>query len=116
MTYKERDYKLFLVDMIEASDKILEYTKNCKDYHNFIAEIKIVDAVQYNLLVIGEAAKYIPDNVKEELQKIIPFKEISGLRNRLAHDYLGLDLCIIWDIVEFDIPKLKNAIKKFLKI
>ena len=42
MTYKERDYKLFLVDMIEASDKILEYTKNCKDYQNFIAEIKIM--------------------------------------------------------------------------
>jgi uncharacterized protein with HEPN domain len=112
--YKDRNQKLFLEDMLLASAKILEYTVNYKDYDDFIADIKTIEAVQYNLIVIGEASKNIPDEIKEELKELIPFEEIAGLRNRLAHDYLGLDICIIWDIIEFDIPKLKKALEKII--
>ncbi len=112
MNYRNRDYKLFLKDILEACNNILEHTKNysCED---FFADKKTIDAVDYNLIVIGEAAKYIPDDIKEKL-KDIPFEEIAGLRNRLAHDYLGIDLSIIFAIVEYDIPQLQKTIQKLI--
>lgn len=112
MSYKKRDSKLFLEDILDASNNILAYTKNYK-CEDFFADKRTIDAVEYNLIVIGEASKYIPEEIKEEL-KDISFEEIAGLRNRLAHDYLGIDLSIIWAIVEFDIPKLKKVIENIL--
>ena len=102
--------------MRTASDKILDYTNDCNNYDDFSNDIKTIEAVLYNLIVIGEASKNIPYEIKRKLKKLIPFKEISGLRNRLAHDYLGIDLCIILEIVKADIPKLKEALEKILYI
>lgn len=113
MSYKNRNYKLFLKDILDSANKILEYTKGYNK-ESFYADSKTLEAVEYNLVIIGEASKFIPEQAKEDL-KDIPFEEISGLRNRLAHDYLGIDLNIIWTIVEIDIPKLKTAIENFFK-
>jgi len=113
MSYKNRNYKLFLKDILDSSNKILEYTKNYNK-ESFLADIKTTEAVEYNLILIGEASKFIPDNIKSDFMDI-PFEEIAGLRNRLAHDYLGIDLNIIWAIVETDIPKLKTALEKIIQ-
>ena len=112
MSYKNRDYKLFLKDILESVNKILEYTKNY-EYEDFFADLKTIEAVEYNLIIIGEASKFISEKIKEDLSDT-PFEEISGLRNRLAHDYLGIDLNIIWTIVKVDIPKLKLNLEKIL--
>lgn len=113
MSYKNRNYKLFLRDILDSANKILEYTKDYNE-ENFYADTKTLEAVEYNLVIIGEASKFIPENAKEHL-KDIPFEEIAGLRNRLAHDYLGIDLNIIWSIIENDIPHLKFVLEKFFE-
>lgn len=114
MTYKDRNNRLLFEDMLTSSDKIIEYTKTFKSFSDFVTDLKATEAVQYNLIIIGEASKNISDEVKEKFRNIIPFEEISGLRNRLVHDYLGTDYSLIWEIVASDIPKLKEALETIL--
>lgn len=97
-----------------ASDKIEAYTKGY-DIDKFISDPKTVDAVVRNLEIIGEASKLIPDTIKTNYPKI-PWNLIVGLRNRIAHEYFGIDEYIIWEIIDKDISKLKSEIKYILEI
>ena len=112
MTYKNRDPHLFLQDIYQAAQSIINYTENI-EYTDFIVDKKTFEAVCYNLIVIGEASKHIPEALKKQLKEV-PFDEILGLRNRLAHDYLGIDNSILWSIINHDIPDLKQHLEKFL--
>lgn len=84
----KRDWKLFVEDILESLDLIEEYVEDM-EFENFKEERKTVDAVVRNLEIIGEAAKYIPDTVKEKFAEV-DWKGVVGLRNRIAHEYFGL--------------------------
>jgi len=72
----------------------------------FIADEKTVDAVVRNLEIVGEASKQIPEDFKA-LHPLLPWTQMAGLRNRIVHDYAGLDLELIWDIVRNSLPTLR---------
>jgi uncharacterized protein with HEPN domain len=77
----------------------------------FTKDRKTIDAVVRNFEIIGEASKFIPDQIKQKYPDI-DWKGIVGLRNRIVHEYLELSLDIIWHITQKELPTLKNQIKQ----
>jgi uncharacterized protein with HEPN domain len=106
----KRDADLLIADMLEALRKIDSYTAGL-DHSAFLQDEKTIDAVVRNLEVLGEAAQQIPDEF-EARHPGVPWRRIAGLRNRIVHDYFGLDLEIIWQIVRNDLPPLKATLEK----
>jgi len=109
----KRDWRLFVSDILESIEKIERYTLGVS-YEEFMKDDKLKDAVVRNLEIIGEAANYIPDEIKVKY-KDIPWRQIVGLRHRLIHGYFVVDYDIVWNIVIKDIPRLKTAIKRIFE-
>ena|ERR1700761_4892826 len=105
----ERDPKLLLSDILESAGKILTYTQNIT-YNDFTANSMIIDAVIRNFEIIGEAANRLPDEIKE-IHTEIDWYKIRGMRNRIVHNYFGLDYYIIWSTKEDYLPELINQIQ-----
>jgi uncharacterized protein with HEPN domain len=106
-----RDAGVFLDDIIEACDKISRYVSSFT-IEQFRGDEKTIDAVVRNLEVIGEAAKKIPDEMRARIA--VDWKKIAGLRDVLIHEYFGIDLEIIWDIVENKIPTLRREVSAYV--
>ena len=105
-----RDYKVYLDDIIEAIERIRDYTVGLS-LETFVNDRKTVDAVNRNLAIIGEAANRIPEEIKNNYPDI-EWYNIIGLRNILIHDYFRVDLEIIWDIVENKLSLLEKQVKE----
>ncbi|MBF7081721.1 DUF86 domain-containing protein [Desulfallas sp. Bu1-1] len=103
-----RDYKAYLSDIIDSINKIERYTNNMS-FQDFLQNELVQDGVVRNLEIIGEAVKKIPDNIKRR-KPDIEWKKIAGLRDILIHDYFGVDVVIVWDIIKNKIPVLKKNI------
>lgn len=104
-----REWRLFVADMLEASEKIKLYITGM-DFADFQTDCRTVDAVIRNLEIIGEAARAIPVAIKEQRPEI-DWAAIKGLRNRIIHEYFGLSLPIIWAIAKHDLPVLDAQLK-----
>lgn len=91
-------------DIIESGVKILQYTEGMT-YECFLEDSKTIDAVIRNFEIIGEAANRLPEAYKEKYPDIDWFK-IRGFRNRIVHDYMGIDFGIVWQIREQFLPDL----------
>ena len=100
-----RSDKLFLEDIQTSMDRIAEYIEGY-NFADFKKDNKTVDAVIRNFEIIGEASKRLTDKVKED-NPDIPWHEMYYLRNRVTHEYFGVDYEIIWDIIAHKIPQLK---------
>jgi uncharacterized protein with HEPN domain len=94
----ERHPKLLLADIVDSAQKIIKYTQNMT-FEDFALDSKTIDAVIRNFEIIGEACNRLPDEIKETNPGINWFK-IRGLRNRVVHNYFGIDYKIIWDTKE----------------
>lgn len=93
---------------------VLGYCDNCKELEAFQKDSMRVEACVFNLMQIGELAKTsISDEVKKTI-RTIPWKQLYGMRNRIVHGYSGVDMNIIWDTIQEDLPKLKMEIEKYL--
>ena len=92
------DILLLLDDMLQSAQKIKRYSKG-HDYNSFIADDKTVDAVVRNFEIIGEAANRIDQDFRDKNPEI-EWKRIRGFRNRIVHDYFGIDYEIVWSIIE----------------
>jgi uncharacterized protein with HEPN domain len=101
-----------LQDMLRAIAKIERYVKGY-NIAQFLADEKTADAVVRNLEIIGEAARRIPPSFKET-QPHVPWRQISGMRNRIVHDYLGVDMEIVWHIATISLPDLRAQIQSIL--
>ena len=108
-----RDPRLYIDDILEATRKIEKYVKGLT-FEELKENSLVVDGVVRNLEIIGEAAKNIPAAVKQEYPDI-EWKKISGLRDVLAHEYFGVDLEVVWNIVTEKIPALKKNIMRIRK-
>jgi len=109
----ERHPKLLLSDILESAEKIIDYTQNLS-YDEFTEDSKTIDAVIRNFEIIGEAANRLPDEIKEVHTEIDWYK-IRGMRNRIVHNYFGLDYKIIWSTKEDYLNELINQIKILLE-
>ena len=108
----ERPWQLYIRDMIDFGEKVLSYTGGL-DQDEFVAEGLIYDATLRNIELIGVAATHIPFDVREAHSEI-EWHQIIGMRNQLAHVYLGLDDDVIWDVICTDIPRLLQALRTLL--
>ena len=101
-----------LQDIVEAIRRIGLYVQDM-DYDRFVQDTKTQDAVIRNIEIIGEAARNIPEPMKED-NPSVPWKQITGTRDRLIHDYFGTNLDIVWNIVDQELSPLLGAIQKAL--
>lgn len=108
-----RDPLLYLEDILEAISNIEKYTKGLT-LNKLKRNRLIIDAVIRNLEIIGEAVKHIPANVKKKYPDI-EWRKIAGLRDILIHEYFGIDIEVLWDIVIHKLPDLEKNIKIILK-
>jgi len=108
-----RDYRLYLDDILEAIDRIREYVQGM-DAEAFSSDRKTQDAVIRNLEVIGEASRNLADELKAQANEI-EWSKIIGFRNILAHEYFGVSVPIVWDIVQNKLDPLRDACTKLLK-
>ncbi|MCK4911507.1 MAG: DUF86 domain-containing protein [Thermodesulfovibrionales bacterium] len=104
----ERDWTIRIKDIHESLSKIIRYTEGMNLDSFFTDELKY-DAVMRNFGIIGEAVKHVPDEVRAKHQDI-PWKEISGMRDFVIHEYFGLDNDVVWSAIEHDVPRLKAQI------
>jgi uncharacterized protein with HEPN domain len=104
--------KVYLNHILECITNIETYLPNGKA--DFFSSKLIQDAVIRNLEVIGEATKRISRELREQ-HKNIPWREMAGLRDVLIHDYFGVDNGIVWNVVEKEIPPLKEKIQQLIQ-
>jgi len=109
----EREWRFYLDDMIDFSEKVLAYTAGL-DQPGFVSSGLTYDATARNLELLGEAASRIPAEIRESASEI-PWRQIIATRNRLIHAYLGIDNDILWSIIEQDIPVLLPQLKNLKK-
>jgi len=107
-----RDYKVYLDDIVEAAARIRRYTAGLS-LEALRDDTKTLDAVVRNLEVIREAVKKVPVQVHCR-QPDVEWRKIAGLRDILIHEYFGIDVEIIWDIVQQKIPLLEQQAKQLL--
>ncbi len=107
-----RSWRLFLKDIVEASDRVLRYTEG-RDLRAFTADEMAYDAVLRNLQIIGEAAKAIPADVRAGHPEV-DWRGMAGLRDVLTHAYFGLDNETLWDVVVTKVPRLRRQIHDVL--
>ena len=97
----QRDLQ-FLLDMLQSAELIMTYTAQCAK-SEFIENVQLQDAVIRRLLVIAEAARRISDPTRQTLPNV-PWKEINGTRNQLVHEYDDVNLNIVWNVIQSEIP------------
>lgn len=111
MSKPRRDFN-YLTDIEEAIQRILVYTKNM-DVEEFLANSLVQDAVLRNFQVLGEATK----NLSEELRTHhaeLPWREMAGMRDKIVHDYIGVNYRTIWNTIQQDLPPLLSRITSLL--
>lgn len=109
----KRDFGVFVEDILESIGRIEEYTKDISE-GEFYNNIQLQDSIIRRFEIIGEAVKHIPQKVKDQYSEI-PWKEISGTRDILIHEYFGVNLKRIWDTIQDDILPFKKQLTKLLQ-
>ena len=108
-----RDWKFRIQDILDAIDKVGEYTQGM-DFKSFTEDRKTVDAVVRNLIIIGEAAIQIPEEVCAKHPEV-PWYEMRGMRNFIVHEYFKASDKIIWDTVQVDLLLLPALLENILE-
>lgn len=108
---KKRTYKLYIKDILDSIKSIREYT-NGLTFKEFRSKKIVIDAVVRNFEIIGEVARNIPADVKS-LHREIPWRQMSGMRNKVIHEYFGIDLDIVWKTIQ-TLSNLETSLKKFI--
>lgn len=108
----KRIYVDYLHDMVESAEKAGQFVRGM-NLSTFEADDKTVYAVIRALEVIGEAAKKVPSPVQKQMN--LPWRAIVGMRDKLIHEYFGVNRAVLWRTVQEDLPPLKAAIQKLLK-
>ncbi|MGD0451532.1 MAG: DUF86 domain-containing protein [Candidatus Bathyarchaeia archaeon] len=103
----------YVEDIIKAMNDALGFVKNM-DYEIFVKDTKTTYAVIRALEIIGEATKKVPSSIKADYSQI-PWKKMAGMRDKVIHEYFGVDLKRVWNTVNNDLPALEPLFEKMLE-
>lgn len=104
-----REWRVRVKDILEAAERALGYVQGLT-FEEFAADPRTVDAVSYAIIVIGEAVKAVPEAVMVAAPEI-PWADIRGMRNKVAHEYFGVDVNLLWQTLREDLPPLVLALR-----
>lgn len=109
----ERSDKLLLDDIFECINTIEFYTNSIDDDF-FLSDKKTQDAVSRNFSIIGEAASRLSNNFKQQ-HTLVNWREVKDFRNKLIHEYFGVNPDIVWNIIQNELPGLKTSILNIMQ-
>ena len=107
-----RDARFYIQDMLECITLIEEYTLHLS-YQDFLGQRQAQDSVIRRLEIIGEAVKNLSRDFRQTYPEV-PWRDLAGLRDVLIHNYLGVDLHEVWQIIEVDLPQIKPQLSHIL--
>ena len=107
-----REYKLYLTDIVAAMESIERFIAGMT-FEEFQQDDKTFSAVIRKFEIIGEASRNIPEEIKQK-HPAVPWKEMSGMRDRLIHGYFGVDSNLVWLTVKNRMPAAKKMIQEVL--
>lgn len=110
----KHEYEDYLSDMLENAEKARVFVQDL-DYNGFCKDDKAIYAVIRAFEIIGEAARQIPENVRKKHPEI-QWREISAMRNKLTHEYFGVNTEVVWRSVQEDLPVIIPVLRKMLGI
>jgi uncharacterized protein with HEPN domain len=110
---KERDFTDYIKDILSSIQDVEEFTSGIT-FEDFLKDKKTIKAVIRSLEVLGEASKKIPDDVKTRYPRI-PWKRMAGMRDKLIHEYFGVDLEIVWNAAKKELPPVKSSIEELVR-
>ena len=108
-----REPTIYLKDILEAIEAIERFTEGI-DFETFCQDDMRSSAVIRKFEIIGEAAKHIPDPIKQKYPDI-PWKSMAGFRDRLIHFYFGIKYDLVWETIQKELPRLKLRLKQVLQ-
>lgn len=109
---KERLVQDQLNDILESIADIKEFTQGMV-FEDFIVDKKTKAAVIRNMEIVGEAVGKLPEHIRSRYPKI-PWGDICGIRNKIAHEYFGVDLSVVWQTIEDDLEPLAKTVSQIL--
>jgi len=109
----KRDYLDYFQDIQDALEKIKNFTAGM-DFESFAQDDKTSFAVIRALEIIGEAARKIPKATRSRYPDV-PWQDMTGMRDKLIHDYFGVDLRVVWKTLQIDLPPLRKVIEAVIQ-
>ncbi len=110
----EKNSLVYLRHIIDAIDKIEEYLSGVSE-EDFIASTLIQDGVIRQLGIVGEATRHVTNNIRQ-MDSTVPWQDISDMRNKLIHDYFGVDIDTVWVTANEDLSDLKRRVKGIITV
>lgn len=109
---KQRDFRDYFQDILDSIQDIESFIGNMS-FDQFMDDRKTINAVIRSLEVIGEAVKNIPESIRIKFPEI-PWKKMAGMRDKMIHEYFGIDMEIVWKTIKSNLPPLKPLIIQLL--
>ena len=108
----KREYADYLRDILDAARKARRFVEGL-DFDAFVTDDEKVYAVRLALEIVGEAVKKVPRSARERYPEV-PWREVAGMRDKLAHEYFGVNLLRVWQTVQDDLPIVETTVEKMI--
>ena len=110
---KDRNYADYIHDILASIKEVDDFTKGMT-FDDFCKDRKTTNAVIRSLEVLGEASRKISDDIKSKATNV-PWAKMTGMRNKLIHEYFGVDLEIVWTVIKEELPPIKPFIEQLTR-
>ena len=107
------NHQLYLKNIFEAMDAAQAFVSGM-GFDAFVADDKTASAVLQKLKIVGEAAKKVPETIRQDYPQV-PWQQMIGIRDQIVHAYFAVDYIVVWDTLKVDIPQLQPIIRQILK-